>query len=208
MTNKITTWLEGTLGRRSRVVLLASTLLLFGSFAVPMWHIKMWATQFPDGLELRMYPQKLTGGNEGRDVNEINTLNHYIGMRPLEQRNFVEMRWIPFALGIFALLALRAAVFGKVGNVLDLLVVFTYFGVFSLGTFYYRLYDYGHHLDPEAPIKVPPFTPPILGHNKLANFDVYSYPGLGSILFVAFGTVLAAILLLDFVRTRRATAPR
>ena len=204
MVNRISTWLDGTLGRRARGVLAASTLLLFAAFAVPMWHIKMWATQFPDGLELRMYPHKLTGGNQGRDVNEINTLNHYIGMRPLEEKDFAEMRWIPFAVGVFVLLSLRTAVFGKVGNAVDLLVVFTYFGLFSLGTFYYRLHDYGHHLSSEAPIKIAPFTPPMVGHNKLANFDVYSYPGFGSYLFTAFGTALAILLFVDLVAKRRA----
>lgn len=190
----MTAWLDGTLGKAARLTLAASGLLLMFAFFTPMWRIRMYATMFPDGLELTMYPHKLTGGNEGRDVAEINVLNHYIGMRPLEQQNFVEMRWIPFALGIFTLLALRAAVFGKVGQAVDLLVLFTYFGVFSLGTFYYRLYDYGHTLSPDAPITVLPFTPPLVGHNKLANFDVYSFPGPGSLVFVIFGTALAAML--------------
>ena len=203
MTSRITTWLDSALGRRSRLLIALASLALLVSFAVPMWHIKMYATQFPEGLELRIYPQRLTGGNEGRDVAEINTLNHYIGMRPLQEQDFAEMRWIPFALGVFVLLALRTAVFGKVGNAVDLLVLFSYFGLFSLGAFYYRLFDYGHHLDPEAPIKVPPFTPPMIGHNKLANFDVYSYPGLGSAAFALFGTVLAVLLALDY-RAKRA----
>ncbi len=201
-------WLDGTLGRAARLVLAASSLLLLLSFLTPMWKIRMYATQFPDGLELAMYPHKLTGGNEGRDVREINTLNHYIGMRPLEQQNFVEMRWIPFALGGFVLLALRAAVFGKTGNALDVLVLFSYFGLFSLGTFYYRLYDYGHTLSPEAPIKVPPFTPPMIGHNTLANFEVYSFPGPGSYLLTGFGTVLAVILFLDWRARWRAARAR
>lgn len=203
----LTEWLGGVLGSRTRLAIGGLGLALCAVFLRPMWHIKMYATQFPDGLELRMYPQQLTGGNDGRDVNEINTLNHYIGMRPLEQRNFAEMRWIPFAIGVFVLLSLRTAVFGTVGSAVDLLVLFTYFGLFSLGTFYYRLYDYGHHLSPEAPIKVPPFTPPIVGHNRLANFDVYSYPGFGGYLFTAFGAALAALLILDLVAKRRAGAP-
>jgi hypothetical protein len=202
-----TDWLDHTLPRTARLLIAIAGLALAAVFARPMWHIRMYATQFPDGLELQMYPHKLTGGNEGRDVREINTLNHYIGMRPLEQQDFAEMRWIPFAVGAFALLALRCAVFGKVRGVVDLLVLFTYFGVFSLGTFYYRLYTYGHQLDPEAPIKVAPFTPPLIGHHTLANFEVYSFPGFGSYVFLVFGTLLAALLAYDwFVRRRRATA--
>jgi hypothetical protein len=88
----------------------------------------------------------------------------------------------------------------------DLTMLFSYFGLFSLGSFYYRLYWYGHHLDPEAPIKVPPFTPPLLGHHRLANFDVYSYPGIGSYLFAVFGTGLVVLLFLDWRARRRAVA--
>lgn len=205
MTNRLTTWLDTALGQRSRLIIVLSSLALLISFVVPMWHIKMYATQFPEGLELRIYPQRLTGGNEGRDVAEINTLNHYIGMRPIQQQDFAEMRWIPFALGVFVLLALRTAVFGKVGNAVDLLVLFSYFGLFSLGAFYYRLHDYGHHLDPEAPITLAPFTPPMIGHNRLANFDVYSYPGAGSVLFTLFGAALVVVVVLDW-RAKRAGA--
>jgi hypothetical protein len=206
MLDSLTAWLDGPLGRRARLGVLVCSLVLLGAYAVPMWHIKMYATQFPNGLELTMYPHKLTGGNDGRDVQEINVLNHYIGMRPLQQQDFVEMKWIPFALGVFVLLGLRAVVFGKVGNAVDLTMLFSYFGLFSLGSFYYRLWWYGHHLDPEAPITVAPFTPPLLGHHKLANFDVYSYPGLGSYLFAVFGTTLAVLLVLDWRARRRAAA--
>ena len=208
MTSRITTWLDSALGRRSRLLIALASLALLVSFAVPMWHIKMYATQFPEGLELKIYPQRLTGGNEGRDVNEINTLNHYIGMRSLQQQDFAEMRWIPFALGVFILLAFRTAVFGKVGNAVDLLVLFSYFGMFSLGAFYYRLRYYGHHLDPEAPIKVAPFSPPIIGHNRLANFDVYSYPGLGSAALLLFGTALVVLVWLDWRAKRAAEQAR
>ena len=209
MTSRTTTWLDSALGRRSRLLIALASLTLLVSFVVPMWHIKMYATQFPEGLELMVYPQRLTGGNGGQDVNEINTLNHYIGMRPLQQQDFAEMKWIPFALGVFILLALRTAVFGKVGNAVDLLVLFSYFGLFSLGAFQHRLHDYGHHLNPEAPIKVAPFTPPLIGHNRLANFDVYSYPGLGSAAFLLFGTALVVLVWLDW-RAKRAAeqAPR
>jgi hypothetical protein len=202
----VTAWLDSHLGTAARLVLAASGLLLLASFFTPMWRIRMYAAQFPDGLELRLYPHQLNGGNEGRDVQEINVLNHYIGMRPLEQKNFAEMRWIPFALGAFVLLAMRAAVFGKVAQTVDLLVLFTYFGLFSLGTFYYRLYDYGHTLDPQAPIKVDPFTPPIIGRNRLANFDVYSLPGVGSLLFMGFGALLVALLILHWRRWHRVAA--
>ena len=37
---------------------------------------------------------------------------------------------------------------GRIGHLVDLGVLFIYFGAFSLGTFAYRLWSYGHHLNP------------------------------------------------------------
>jgi hypothetical protein len=58
------------------------------------------------------------------------------------------------------------------------------------------MYSYGHQLSPDAPIKVPPFTPPVLGHQHIANFDVYSTPGVGTVLLVAFALGLVTLLVL------------
>jgi len=93
-------------------------------------------------------------------------------------------------------------VFARVGNVVDLVVLFLYFATFSFGVFGYRMYTYGHQLSPEAPIKVAAFTPPLFGHQRIANFDVYSYPGIGSILLLAFVLCLATVLLLEARRYR------
>ncbi len=65
-------------------------------------------------------------------------------------------------------------------KLVDLVVLFLYFALFSLWSFGHRLYQYGHVLDPSAPVKVAPFTPPIFGMQQIANFTVYNYPGLGT----------------------------
>ena len=83
---------------------------------------------------------------------------------------------MPFVIGALLLLLLRTAVLGKVGTLVDLFVVFVYFAAFSLWSFGYKLYRYGHDLAPTAAVRVAPFMPPLYGHRKLANFDVYSYP--------------------------------
>ena len=41
-----------------------------------------------------------------------------------------------------------------------------------------------------APVKVAPFTPPLIGSKRLANFTVYSYPGAASYFLVAFVLLL------------------
>jgi hypothetical protein len=196
-------WLGQVLSSRARWAVLGAGALLILALFFPLWKITMFANQFPEGLRLSIYAHQLVGGNGGNDLQGINILNHYIGMHEIQAADFVEMKFIPFVLGIFLLLGLRTAVFARVGNVVDLVVLFVYFAAFSFGVFAYRMYSYGHQLNPEAPIKVPGFTPPIFGHQRIANFDVYSYPGLGTFLLGAFGLALIAVLVLEARRMRR-----
>jgi hypothetical protein len=79
----------------------------------------------------------------------------------------------------------------------DTAVLFLYFSLFSFWSFYSRLYQYGHNLDPTAPVKVPAFMPPLLGSKQLANFTVYSYPGPASYFIVGFVLLLLFALLLS-----------
>jgi hypothetical protein len=106
---------------------------------------------------------------------------------------------------VLGLLFLRSAVLGKVSHVVDVLVLYIYFGLFSLWSFAYKMYWYGHNLAPTASVKVAPFTPPLFGYKKLANFEVYSYPGLGSYALFAVALVLVAALYLGW-RQARTTA--
>ncbi len=198
-------WLDQVISPRARLAVLGAGVFLILAPFFPLWQITMFAGQFPEGLRLSIYAHQLVGGNGGADLQGINILNHYIGMREIHAADFVEMKFIPFALGMFFLLGLRTAVFARVGQVVDLTALFGYFAAFSFGAFWYRMYSYGHQLDPEAPIKVAPFTPPVLGHQHIANFDVYSYPGLGSVLLAVFVLGLGAIL---FVEARRHGALR
>ena len=133
-------------------MLLGIVALVAGAL-LPLWRIQLVAPQYQEGLTLEMYTHKIAAGNGGQDLAEINTLNHYIGMKSIAQADFAEMTWMPFAIGVFALLALRAVVMGRIGNLVDLGVLFVYFGAFSMGTFAYRLWSYGHHLDPHAPMR-------------------------------------------------------
>jgi hypothetical protein len=192
---------EIPLDGRSRVLTLLAALLLIPAFILPLWAMTLYSNQFPDGLVLDIYGHKLEGGKTPNrdDLKEINSLNHYIGMRELREEDFTEFRWIPFVLGGVMLLALRAAVIGKMDKLVDLFMLFTYFGLFSLWSFYRKLYLYGHDLDPTAAVTVPPFTPPIFGHKTLANFEVYTYPQAGSYFMAA----IPLLLLLAMVLARR-----
>lgn len=170
----------------SRFLLLLAAGTLVAAVFLPLWKIHLVAPQYREGLALHIYSHKLVGGNGGQDLHEINTLNHYIGMRTLSKEDFAEMKWMPFALGVFVLLSLRAAVIGRMASVIDLGVLFLYFTFFSLGNFYYRLYSYGHTLDPKAPMTIEPFTPVMIGSQKIANFVQTSLPQAGGLLLGVF----------------------
>jgi len=178
-----------------RLLLVAAALLVLIAYFLPLWNLTMFAPQYPNGLRLDIYDHTLVGGNGGQDIKEINLLNHYIGMHDLTVDDFTEFKWMPFVLGGIALLFLRAAVLGTVKEMVDAIVVFAYFGGFSLWSFGYRMYQYGHDLAPEAAVKVAPFTPPVFGYQKIANFEVYSYPQTGTYVLAAVGVLLGAAVL-------------
>ncbi len=187
-----TRFLDRPLSGRSRSLVLLGIAALVTGALLPLWRIQLVAPQYQEGLTLEMYTHKIAAGNGGQDLFEINTLNHYIGMKPIVQADFAEMTWMPFAIGVFALLGLRAVVMGRIGHIVDLAVLFGYFGAFSLATFAYRLWSYGHHLDPHAPMRIAPFTPVVIGTQQIANFVQSSLPMAGTACMGLFLAALAA----------------
>jgi hypothetical protein len=188
----------------ARVVLALLTIFVGLSFTAPMWHINMSAPQYPEGLDLYIYSYTVEGGNDGNDIQEINVLNHYIGMAPLDRAALSDLDWIPFLFAGMIILALRTALVGKVGSMLDLLVLTTYAGIFGFGRLYYKLYTFGHDLDPKAPVTVDPFTPVMWGKKQIANFLTEAGPGLGTWYVAVFATGLTLLLLVHLARGRRA----
>jgi hypothetical protein len=198
-------FLERPLPPASRLIAVAASLVLVLAFFYPLWNMTFYSNQYTDGLVLDIYAYHLEGGKTANrdDLREINSLNHYIGMRPLLESDFGEFTWLPFAIGGLMLLTLRAAVLGKMSKLVDVFVIFTYFSLYSFWSFYYRLYSYGHHLDPTAAIKVQPFTPPLFGTEQVGNFTVYSYPDIASFALLVFGVLLAAAIFWTWRSQRR-----
>ena len=186
-----------------RLLIVLAALLLLAVYLSPLWTMTMFAPQYPQGLRLAIWSYKLDGDHDGQDVREINVLNHYIGMPALTTESFTEFKWIPFVVGALGLLFLRAAVHGRVSGLLDVTVLYLYFAAFSLWSFAYKLWTYGHHLDPAAPVRVAGFMPPVFGYRKIANFEVYSYPGPASYALGAVLLMLTVALVLG-IRSRRA----
>lgn len=197
--NQAIAFFDLPLNLKSRLLILIASILLLGSFHFPLWTMTFTSNQYLDGLALQIYPHQLEGGKTPNrdDLREINSLNHYIGMRPLLESDFSEFTWLPFVLGILTILSLRAMVIGKMAGLVDVFVLFSYFGLFSFWSFYHRLYTYGHNLDPLAAIKVQPFTPPLFGMKQIANFTIYSLPATGSFMLVGYSLLLLLAIFLS-----------
>lgn len=188
----------------TRAILIASAIMLGISIFVPIWRIELDAPQYPEGLALLIYSNKLGG-----DVEIINGLNHYIGMQTLHAENFIEFTVLPYIIGAFALLLFVSAIFGRKWLLYVSFTAFTLFGILAMVDFWRWNYNYGHNLDPHAAIIVPgtAYQPPIIGYKQLLNFGVYSIPDLGGWLFIICGIIILVAVMLEakvFDRFRKA----
>ena len=186
----------------TRGLLLTAAAILLGSLAGPYWTMRVKAPQYPKGLSLVVYANRLEG-----DVREIDLLNHYIGMRPLERGAKTERRLaipgILLAAAALLLLAWRSAKWAA-GLALPALAIPPAFAL----DLYCWLRSYGLHLNPKAPLShaVKPFVPPLLGQGRIAQFDVVAGFGHGFWLAVAAGLLALAALWLRGRSRARARA--
>ena len=189
---------------RPLLVLMVIPLVL--SFWFPLWRLDFKAPQYPKGLSMNIHSYKLEGGHEGKDIPEINNLNHYIGMHKIDRSELNDLDWMPFALGLLVILALRTAAIGNVRSLIDLVVITGYVSLFAMGRFVYKLYTFGHNLDPDAAFKVPGFTPPILGTKTIANFTVTSKPMIATYLIGLFVLGIFGVLAYHLIAGRMAAS--
>lgn len=188
----------------SRVLLAFASALLLFALPLPLWHIRLIAPQYPEGLGMDIRARTVVGAKE-HDLDNINELNHYIGMKTIEPGEIAELRVIPWLIAGLGVLGLVAAIVRKRALLVAWLVSFGVLGVVGLWDFWRWEHDYGHNLDLEhAIIKVPGMTyqPPLIGSKQLLNFTASSWPAAGAMLLgVAFVLGLAAV----FVRARTTT---
>ncbi len=153
---------------------------------VPMWRIELDAPQYPEGLTLLIFANKL-GGN----VDIVNGLNHYIGMKTLHAADFVEFTVLPYFISFFALLALLVALFARPKLLYAFFGLFLSFAILSMIDFWRWEYNYGHDLNPDAAIIVPgmSYQPPLIGFKQLLNFGAFSIPDIGGWIFVSVGLI-------------------
>jgi len=168
--------------KASSIAMVVTAVLLTAVYLFPLWQIGLQAPQYPDGLGINIWINKITG-REPHDLQNINGLNHYIGMRAIEPDSIPELKFMKYIVAGLSAFALLVALVRRRWLLVTWVVVAIVFALAGMYDFWKWEYEYGHNLDPTAAIKVPGMTyqPPMLGTKKLLNFYATAWPGLGGI---------------------------
>ena len=181
------------------ILLGIAAILLLMSMFLPYWKMTLKAPQYPGGLSVEVYVNRMTG-----DVSEIDGLNHYIGMRPLGEAAQLERAVSMVAVVILVLLVL-AAIFVHSPWALLLALPAILWPFIFIADMYYWMRNFGLNLDPTAPLSssIDPFVPPILGSGMVGQFETIATFQIG--LWMAFLAV--AMILAGLYYQRRAYKP-
>jgi copper chaperone NosL len=188
----------------SRIFITLSALLMISAYFTPLWRILMWAPQYPEWLGLKIWINNITG-----DLNTINGLNHYIGMKHIRVEMFPEFTYLPFIVGSIIAFGLVTAVINRRSFLVAYMVLLIIAGLSALVDFYLWGYDYGHNLDPTAAIQVPgmSYQPPLIGTKQLLNFTAFSGPDIGGWIFIGSALIVAAVVAFELLTKKRTTQP-
>lgn len=180
--------------KTASVSMLLGSLLILGLFVFPMWNIRLGAPQYPEPLGIDIYINGLKGEAEF-DIQNIDGLNHYIGMKilpkPEDMWEFTVFPIVILSMSVLGVLIATVSFFKRITPnwFLFWVILMSILGALGLYDFNQWLIEYGTDLDPNAIMKlVNPdgspmqYNPPLIGHKKLLNFDAYSYPKLGGIM--------------------------
>jgi len=184
----------------SRILVAFASGALIAVFFLPAWRIDLFAPQYPEGLKMNIWINGLSG-----DIDIINGLNHYIGMKHITVDMFPEFKFLPYVVAFYMLLGLIVAVTGKRKFLLIYLILTVIGGIAAMLDFYKWGYNYGHNLDPKAAIQVPglSYQPPLFGHKRILNFDSYSFPDVGGWIVIGASILAFAIWFAEWYHQRR-----
>lgn len=176
-----------------KILFILGSVMLLGTFLSPIWRITLEAPQYPTGITMYIWINKINGSEPGT-LQNINILNHYVGMKMIEPESIPELKYFPKVIIGMALLGI---VFGLINNKklwLTWGIIMILLGILGIYDFYLWEYDYGHNLADDAPIKIPgqSYQPPLFGSKMLLNFNAISYPHYGSI-FIGIPLILSFV---------------
>jgi copper chaperone NosL len=189
-----------TLKPISRLAIAVSALLMVSAYFVPLWQILMWAPQYPEGLEMDIWLNNITG-----DVKIISALNHYIGMKHIEVNMFPEFQYMVYIVGFIIGFGLLTALINRRFMLWSFVLLLISAGIAALVDFYLWGYDYGHNLDPNAAIIVPgmSYQPPLIGTKQLLNFTAFSGPDIGGWIFCVSAALAIGTLVFEIVKNKK-----
>lgn len=184
----------------SRILVAVASLLMVSAYFVPLWQILMWAPQYPEGLEMDIWINTISG-----DVKVISALNHYIGMKHIEVEMFPEFQYMIYIVGTLIGFGLLTAISNRRLMVWIFCGLLIATGVAALVDFWLWGYDYGHNLDPTAAINIPGMTyqPPLIGTKQLLNFTAFSGPDIGGWIFVCSALLIMGTLAYEIILSKR-----
>ncbi len=184
----------------SRILVAFASGALIAVFLLPAWRIDLFAPQYPEGLSMYIWINKLSG-----DIDIINGLNHYIGMKHISMEMFPEFKYMSYVVLFFMLLGMTAAITGKRKILLAYIIATIIGGLLVLYDLYRWGYDYGHNLDSKAAIQVPglSYQPPVIGHKRLLNFDAYSFPDAAGWIVIGAGSLCIIVWLVEWYINRK-----
>lgn len=179
----------------SRIIILVLALSLVVLYFVPLWNIALDAPQYPEGLGLQIWLNKITG-----DLNTINGLNHYIGMKTIQPDSIPELKLMPYVIAFIIFTGLLVFLFNRKSLLLSWIILIIMAGAVGMYDFYSWEYDYGHNLDPTAAIIVPGmnYQPPLIGSKQLLNFNATSMPAEGGLIIFAAGVIAILVLIYEY----------
>lgn len=159
----------------SALIALAALLPLL-TFVWPLWHYYFEAPQYPEGLAMQIWANKLTGR-----VDLINGLNHYVGFMHLDAADFWELKVLPILIVLVSLTGIVAAIVGRKRLFQAWLWFYGVFAALGMSDFARWLYQFGHTVDPKAAITMEGYTPPMVGTSIFMNFYITAWPGWGAV---------------------------
>jgi len=183
---------------QSRIIVIVASLILILAFFFPIWYIDLEAPQYPEGIGLEIWLNKIAG-QKPNDLANINGLNHYIGMKEINPDAIPEMKIMPFIIIFLIVFGLISGISGKRSLVYIWIILFIVIATIGLYDFYMWEYDYGHNLNPHAAIKIPgmAYQPPLIGSKMLLNFNAISMPHIGSWILVVTVVLAITALIID-----------
>ena len=157
--------------------MIIASLGLLTLFLFPMWRITLYAPQYPTGVTMYIHINKISGDSPGT-LQNVNILNHYVGMKPIVPESIPELKFLPIAVIIFVVLGLIVAFINRPKLFLTWALLVSFASLLGIYDFYLWEYDYGHDLSSDAPMKFPgaSFQPPVIGTKIILNFVAESFP--------------------------------